>query len=151
MIIAIIGERYTGKSVLAERIKAELGAEVFTGRDYTRLAKIESAAQQAFQQLLAENQDSDRIIVYVISDREHLAFLPEKCVRILCTASLETIKARYAEHMNGMLPAPAAQMLEQLHGSFDSGVYDLSVDTDADDLDGICRRIRAMRSTPKVE
>ena len=39
MLIGMIGESCTGKSTLADRLKAQLNAEVFTGKDYLRLAK----------------------------------------------------------------------------------------------------------------
>ena len=42
MLIGIIGESCTGKSTLAERLKAQLNAEVYTGKDYLRLADRKS-------------------------------------------------------------------------------------------------------------
>ena len=144
MIIAVIGERCTGKSTVAQKIKAEMNAEVYTGRDYSRLAKNESMAREAFRQLLAENQDTEKIIVYVITEKEHLSLLPEKCVRVLCTASLDDIKSRFAERMNGMLPAPVSQMLERLHGSFDGDDYDLVVDSSAEEQTDVCRELSAL-------
>ena len=45
MVIGIIGENCSGKSTLAEKIKAELGAEIITGKDYLRMAKSESEAE----------------------------------------------------------------------------------------------------------
>ena len=39
MVFGIIGENCSGKSTLAEMIKAELGAEIVTGKDYLRMAK----------------------------------------------------------------------------------------------------------------
>ena len=44
MVIGIFGESCTGKSTLAERISAGLSCEVFTGKDYLRLAKNENIA-----------------------------------------------------------------------------------------------------------
>ena len=40
MVIGIFGESCTGKSTLAEKIAAGCSCEVFTGKDYLRLAKI---------------------------------------------------------------------------------------------------------------
>ena len=39
MAFGIIGENCSGKSTLAEKIKAEFGAEIVTGKDYLRMAK----------------------------------------------------------------------------------------------------------------
>ena len=76
MVIAIFGESCTGKSTLAALLKERLGAEVFTGKDYLRLAKDEPSAKKLFQAKLAAAM-ADGNIVYVISEREHLALVPE--------------------------------------------------------------------------
>ena len=47
MVIAIFGESCTGKSTLAEKISAHVPCEIFTGKDYLRLAKNESIAKEA--------------------------------------------------------------------------------------------------------
>lgn len=39
MVIAIFGESCTGKSTLARALKERLGGEVYTGKDYLRMAK----------------------------------------------------------------------------------------------------------------
>ena len=119
MLIAIIGESCTGKSTLAQLLQAELDAEIFTGKDYLRLAKNESIAKKLFQNKLDAAIDGEHLI-YVISEKEHLALLPEKTFRILVTADLETIKTRFAARMKGNLPAPVETMLERKHGCFDS-------------------------------
>ena len=123
MIIGIIGENCSGKSTLAEKIKAELGAEIVTGKDYLRMAKSESEAVSLFREKLRRAVSGDNII-YVISDPEHVKLLPDGAIRILVTADLETIKERFRARMHGNLPAPVALMLERKHGMFDSGEYD---------------------------
>ena len=102
MVIAIFGESCTGKSTLAALLKERLGAEVFTGKDYLRLAKDEPSAKKLFQAKLAAAM-ADGNIVYVISEREHLALVPEGAVRILMTAELPAIKERFAARMHGSL------------------------------------------------
>ena len=52
MVIGIIGENCSGKSTLAEKIKAEFGAEIVTGKDYLRMAKSESEAVSLFREKL---------------------------------------------------------------------------------------------------
>ena len=98
MVIGIFGESCTGKSTLADKLKESMNAQVYTGRDYLRLEKNEAAAKLAFQARLREAINGENII-YVISEKEHLPLLPEGSIRILVTADLEVIKARFAERM----------------------------------------------------
>ena len=117
MVIGIFGESCTGKSTLAEKIATSFPCEVFTGKDYLRLAKNENIAKVMFQKKLTAALTGESII-YVISEKEHLPLLPEGALRILVTADLELIKSRFAERMRGNLPAPVAAMLEKKHGCF---------------------------------
>ena len=126
MVIAIFGESCTGKSTLAEKIKASFPCEVFTGKDYLRLAKNENIAKTMFQKKLQAAVNGENII-YVISEKEHLPLLPEGTFRILVTADLETIRSRFAQRMRGNLPAPVAAMLEKRHGCFDAEAHDIHV------------------------
>lgn len=137
MVIGIIGENCSGKSTLAEKIKAELGAEIVTGKDYLRMAKSESEAVSLFREKLRRAVSGDNII-YVISDPEHVKLLPDGAIRILVTADLETIKERFRARMRGNLPAPVALMLERKHGMFDSGEYDYRFDGATGDAESFC-------------
>ena len=74
MVIGIFGESCVGKSALAERLKTRLGAEVYTGKDFLRLAKSEAEAKRIFQGLLQAAMDGAHVI-YVIAEREHLSLL----------------------------------------------------------------------------
>ena len=49
MVVGIIGESCTGKSMLAEKLRVLLNAEVYTGKDYLRLAKNEDMAKKSFR------------------------------------------------------------------------------------------------------
>ncbi len=140
MVIAIFGESCTGKSTLAALLKERLGAEVFTGKDYLRLAKDEPSAKKLFQAKLAAAM-ADGNIVYVISEREHLALVPEGAVRILMTAELPAIKERFAARMHGSLPAPVAAMLERKHGCFDTERCYLRVCSGAAAPEEVCGQI----------
>ena len=71
MVIGIFGESCTGKTTLADKLKESMKAQVYTGRDYLRLAKNEAAAKLAFQTKLREVTGGENII-YVISEKEHL-------------------------------------------------------------------------------
>jgi len=62
MVIGIFGESCTGKSTLAEMIAASLSCEVFTGKDYLRLARNESIAKVQFQKKLNAAVDGENLI-----------------------------------------------------------------------------------------
>ena len=142
MVIGIFGESCTGKSTLADKISAKYPCEVFTGKDYLRLAKNENIAKLMFQKKLAAAVHGDNII-YVISEKEHLPLLPDGAFRILVTADLELIKSRFAQRMQGNLPAPVEAMLEKKHGCFDAEPYDIHVVSGQADLDSVMERINA--------
>ena len=134
MVIGIIGESCTGKSTLADRIAAAFPCDIYTGKDYLRLAKNENIAKAMFRKKLAAAVGGENII-YVISEKEHLALLPEGALRILVTADLDLIKARFTQRMRGNLPAPVAAMLEKKHGCFDEVACDIHVVSGETDID----------------
>lgn len=142
MVIGIIGESCTGKSTLAELLKQQLNAEVYTGKDYLRLAKNEAIAKKLFQNKLAGAVTGPHLI-YVIAEPEHLPLLPEQAVRILVTAELDVIKKRFAQRMHGNLPAPVAAMLEKKHGCFDTEPHDYLVTSGQTDLRELCALVKA--------
>ena len=140
MVIGIFGESCTGKSTLADKISAKYPCEVFTGKDYLRLAKNENIAKLMFQKKLAAAVHGDNII-YVISEKEHLPLLPDGAFRILVTADLERIKSRFAQRMRGNLPVPVEAMLEKKHGCFDTEPHDIHVVSGATELDDVLAQI----------
>ena len=142
MVIAIFGESCTGKSTLADKLSSAINAEVFTGKDYLRMAKNESIAKAMFQKKLAAAVDGEHV-VYVISETEHLTLLPEGALRILVSADIDLIKSRFAQRMHGSLPAPVAAMLEKKHGCFDSVPHDLHMVSGETDPDAIVTQIKA--------
>ena len=144
MVIGIFGESCTGKSTLAEKIAASFPCEVYTGKDYLRLAKNENIAKVMFQKKLTAAVNGENII-YVISEKEHLPLLPEGAFRILVTADLDLIKSRFAQRMRGNLPVPVATMLEKKHGCFDAEHYDLHMISGETNLDTIVEQIKAKR------
>lgn len=142
MLIAIIGESCVGKSTLAEKLKTELNAFVYTGKDYLRLAKNESIARKLFKKKLEESVQGEHI-VYVISEPEHLSLLPQGAVRVLMTADLELILERFAQRMRGTLPAPVKGMLEKKHGIFDNTAHEYHIHNNQE-IDTVCGRITDM-------
>ena len=138
MVIGIFGESCTGKSTLAEKIAASFPCEVYTGKDYLRLAKNENIAKVMFQKKLTAAVNGENII-FVISEKEHLPLLPEGAFRILVTADLDLIKSRFAQRMRGNLPAPVAAMLEKKHGCFNAQPHDIHVISGETNLDEVCK------------
>ena len=119
MLIAIIGENCVGKSTLANKINEKLEAKIFSGKDYLRLEKNPSAAMETFETILKASVNGDNII-YLITEQEHIPLLPDGAFRIVLTAELDVIKARFKERMRGNLPTPVEKMLEAKHGMYDS-------------------------------
>ncbi len=141
MLVAIIGENCVGKSTLANRVQGAIGAEIVSGRGYLRLARSEAEAEARFRGKLKEAVEGPNVI-YVISEPEQLDLLPEGAVRILVSATLDGIKARFRERMRGALPAPVERMLEKKHGAFDAGEYDYRFDGETGDTEALCAQLR---------
>ena len=140
MVIALFGDSCTGKSTIAAALAPSLSAEIFSGKDYLKLAKSESMAEALFQKKLR----GEETILYVISEKDQLALLPEGCVRVLVTAGLAPIQERFAARMHGNLPAPVAAMLERTYGRFETEAHDLRVDTDAVSAEEAANEIRLL-------
>ena len=127
MLIAIIGENCVGKSTLANMLKEIIGATIYSGKDYLRLEKNPSMAQEKFVAILKEAVVGDNII-YIITEKEHVQLLPAGTFRIVLTAELEVIKDRFKERMRGNLPMPVEKMLEAKHGMYDNLECHLKLD-----------------------
>lgn len=146
MVIGIIGESCVGKSTLAKMLKEKLQADVYTGKDYMRLAKSEEDAKQEFVKLLTDAV-STGVVIYVISEKEHIELLPAGALKIVVTADLETIEERFAARMKGNLPVPVKQMLERRHGCFDEEVCDIHVEGSENRFEDVYEEImRVMES-----
>ena len=142
MLVGIIGESCVGKTTLARRVADALGAEVVSGKDYLRMAKSPSEAEELFREKLAAAV-AGPALVYVVSEPEQLALLPEGAVRVLVTADLATIKERFAARMHGNLPAPVAQMLERKHSCFEDVACDYRFDGEHGDAEALCKELAA--------
>lgn len=131
MVIVLMGSSCVGKSTIAELLRRQLAAELISGKDYLRLARSESAAKTLFQEKLRAAAAGEAELIYVITEKELLALLPEGCLRVLVTAPLPQIRQRFAQRMRGQLPAPVAAMLERKYGEFDAEPHALHIDTAA--------------------
>lgn len=127
MLIAVIGENCVGKSTLANKINEKLNAKIYTGKDYLRLEKNPTVALETFKKILQEAVSGDNII-YLITEKEHLALLPNNTFKIVLTCDLAVIKERFKERMRSNLPMPLEKMLEAKHGMYDNLDCDLKLD-----------------------
>ncbi len=131
MLIAIIGENCVGKSTLANKINEKLNAKIYSGKDYLRLEKSPNSALEKFKLILKDAVNNNHVI-YLITEKEHLSFLPEGTYTIVLTADLDTIKERFKKRMRGNLPAPVEKMLEAKHGLYDDLRCDLRLNSEYD-------------------
>ena len=129
MLIAIIGENCVGKSTLANKINETVGAKIYSGKDYLRLEKNPAMALEKFKEILKDAVVGENII-YLITEKEHVSFLPEGTFKIVLTAELEVIKERFKERMRGNLPISVEKMLEAKHGAYDNLECHLRLDAD---------------------
>ena len=135
MLIVIAGERCTGKSALARAILEKIHAELFTGRDYVRLAPTEPEAADKFQLLMSEKQHSEDYMIFLLTEPDLYNLVPPGSFVVMCRSRLETSKARFAMQMpDGELSPSIAAMLERQQGSFDHIPHSLTLDTDGADL-----------------
>ncbi len=144
MLITIFGESCTGKSTLADALKERTGAQVWSGKDYLRLAKSEGEARALFQKQLKGAAQGEGDLIYVIAEPELLALVPDGGVRVLVTAELDQIKARFAARMRGTLPPPVAAMVERKHGCFDQEPHDVHMASGVDTLEAVCGKILSL-------
>ncbi len=146
MVIGIFGESCTGKSTLAAKLNTSLSADIYTGKDYLRLAKNEGISKKIFQKKLEESMYGTHIL-YVITEKEDLTLLPAQAVRVLVTADLDRIKERFASRMHGTLPSPVEKMLKKKHGCFDKEHCDIHFVSGVDDVDDVRASIQHMIDT----
>lgn len=133
MVIALIGGRCCGKSALAKAICEKVHATVYTGCAYRELAPEEPEARARFQALLAQAQEREDFVIYLVTDKTLQSVLPEGCLRVLCKAQLKTVKERFAAQMGEPLTFAMIAMLERQYNSFDDCPHTLRLDPTADD------------------
>jgi len=127
MNILLFGESCTGKSTLASQLKEDLGMNVYTGKDYLRLSKNKDEARDKFKTLL--NDESENII-FIATEIDEVAMVPDRVMKVLLTASLDTIIERFSKRFRGHLPKPVEGMIKRKHGMFDDYEHDLLVNED---------------------
>lgn len=128
MILGIIGESCTGKTTIVNELKKRINVQVYTGKDYLKIHKNPSIAEMKFKKLLAE--ETQEVIVYIITEKDHFGLLPQHAKKVLVTAELEMIKERFKTRMRGNLPQPVEMMIEKKHGMFDNIEYELHLESE---------------------
>lgn len=148
MLYIFMGQSCTGKSTVVNKIKEFMDIEVFSGKDYLRMAKNENEAWLLFYEKLSSaalNKDSSKsTIIYLITEKEQLDRISaiEDSYKVKFTASLDTIKSRFAQRMHGKLPQPIEKMLEKQYKEWESIKGDMNVDTtENNDIEKIARLI----------
>lgn len=142
MVIAVIGESCTGKTSIANELATMMPIEIFAGKDYLRMAKNPNAAAELFQKYLAQKQNESDVIVFLITEKDDLKFLPDNAILVHCTAPIAVIKERFAQRMHGNMPPQVTMMLERKHGMFDDVPTAFTYDTTQTDIHIICEEIR---------
>lgn len=140
MLILIVGESCVGKTTLANRLREMINGEIYTGKDYLRLARSESVAKEIFTEKMARAVHTGHLI-YVASAQEQLSLVPADAVVIRMTADLPLILERFTRRMHGTLPQPVRQMLERTHGCFDKLPYSYHIHN-SNGIEEVCRDIR---------
>lgn len=146
MLFIFIGQSCTGKSTVADKLKEYIDVEVYTGKDYLRIAQNENEAWSLFHEMLSKAalDLNGENIVYLITEIEQLKKLNniDGACTVKFSASLDVIKARFAQRMNGKLPPPVEKMLERQYTEWQCIKGDLNVDTtDNDNVDKIVKDI----------
>ena len=143
-----MGQSCTGKSTAAERLKELTGSEIFSGKDYLRMAKNEDEAWRLFFDKLSKAASSSNSygenVIYLVAEitqLDRIIDLNGAC-KVKFTASLDTIKSRFTERMHGRLPNPVEKMLTRQYEEWESIKGEILVDTTSDnDIDKILSTI----------
>jgi gluconate kinase len=132
-----MGQSCTGKSTVADQMKVQNGAEVYSGKDYIRMAKNENEAWRIFYNMLENaliDKNPENILIYVITEKEHLNKLSslDGVKKIKFTASLDVIKERFKLRMRGNLPLPVEKKLEMQFKEWEKEDGNLVINTTED-------------------
>ena len=135
MLFIFMGPSCTGKSTVAGELSKLTPSEIFSGKDYLRLAKNENEAWKVFNENLSkaseEKDTSNKSIIYIVSEKESLSEIEgiNNSITVKFASDLDLIKERFAKRMRGNLPSPVEKMIERQVASFDDVESILYVDT----------------------
>lgn len=135
-------ENCVGKSTLANEINKYIPSVIYSGKDYLRLDKNPSIAEEKFKKILKE-ETAEKNIIYIITEKTHLKFLSADAFIIVIDQKLDVIKERFRERMRGNLPKPVEVMLERNHGIYDGLLCDLIIESNDYDINKIIQLIKS--------
>ncbi|WP_283591245.1 hypothetical protein [Clostridium butanoliproducens] len=147
MLFIFMGASCTGKSSAADDLKELIDVQIYTGKDYLRMAKNEDEAWKIFSKKLREassNKDlSCQSIIYVVSEKSILPKLQSinDGITIKFTANLDVVKSRFATRMKGNLPNPVEKMLERQLIDWKDIDADLCIDTTNEEIKEVAKKI----------
>ncbi|HAG44159.1 MAG TPA: hypothetical protein DCL31_13600 [Clostridium sp.] len=147
MVFIFMGASCTGKSSAADELKELMNVQIYTGKDYLRMAKNEDEAWKIFSEKLREassNRDlSYQSIIYVISEKNILPKLQfiNDVITIKFTADSDVVKSRFAARMKGNLPNPLEKMLERQLTDWKDIDADLCIDTTNEEIKEVAKKI----------
>ncbi len=72
MLYVFMGPSCTGKSTAAEIVRKRIGAKIYSGKDYLRLAKAEGDAWRIFYEKMEESskKESGESLIFVCTEKE---------------------------------------------------------------------------------
>ncbi|MDD4297986.1 MAG: hypothetical protein PHC69_13690 [Ruminiclostridium sp.] len=135
MLYVFMGPSCSGKSSVARELKSLINIQIYTGKDYLRMAKNEQDAWKVFNEELKKASNNKELnsqsIVYITSEKKDVSKIEclDNAVTIKFTANSEVIKSRFAQRMKGTLPKPVEKMLEQQFSDWENVNAELLVDT----------------------
>lgn len=147
MLYIFMGPSCSGKSSVAEELKKLIDIQIYTGKDYLRMARNEHEAWTIFNEEVkkaSNNKDlNSQSIVYIVSEKNDVSKIEslDNAVTIKFTASLEIIKSRFAQRMKGTLPKPVEKMIERQLMDWKNINAKLYVDTSAEAPDKVAKKV----------
>jgi len=147
MLYVFMGPSCSGKSSVARELKNLINIQIYTGKDYLRMAKNEHDAWKVFNEELKKASNNKELnsqsIVYVISEKNDVSKIEclDNAVTIKFTANSEVIKSRFAQRMKGTLPKPVEKMLEQQLLDWKNVNAKLHVDTSTETLAEVVKKV----------
>ncbi|GMQ56841.1 hypothetical protein AN1V17_12350 [Vallitalea sediminicola] len=140
MLFIFMGESCTGKSTVAEKIRDMVNAEVYSGKDYLKLAKNENDAWNNFYNKMVDaSVDVNTCvnnIIYVITEKDVIAKLDNiDCVKVKFIADIDIIKTRFSKRMKGNLPKPIISMIERKSLEWKEVEGDIVLDTSKNNIE----------------
>jgi cytidylate kinase len=127
-----MGPCCTGKSSVAELIGDKSNIQIVTGKDYLRLSCDETEAWSLFlKQIKSVAASRAETLIYLLDDAGKVQDLMniEGVNLVKFSASLEVIRHRYENRLQGKLPGVAVKMLDTQKKMWDRVNCPLSIDT----------------------